>query len=206
VIITLLMLPLVASSQNLDSLWTVWNDDSQADSARLKAINRILYTSRNQIPISNDSFLMLSQRMYDLAVSAGLKKEQSNAQRHLGLTYRNQYNYQEALKYYDQRLSVCTEINYLRGIGETYKDIAHLLTIEGRYKEALTSLKKSLEKYKEISDSIGMAYCLQRIGNTYLQLSDYTTARSYFERSIGMIDTVNEYDLFIKLEFQVMRT
>jgi len=196
VIIILLMLPLAASSQNQDSLWTVWNDDSQADSARLKAINSILYTSRSQIPISNDSLLMLSHNMYDLAVNAGLKKQESNALRHLGFVYRDRYNYQKALEYYEQRLSLCTEINYLRGIGETYKDIARILTIEGRYKEALTSLKKSLEKYKEISDSIGMAMCLNRIGMKYYQLSDYNMARSYFESSIGMIDTVKEHTLF----------
>jgi len=196
VIITLLMFPLVVSSQNLDSLWTVWNDDSQADSARLKAINRFLWTRYNQTPISNDSLLMLSQNMYDLAVKAGLKKQQSNALRHLGFVYRDRYNYPKALEYYEQRLSLCTEINYLRGIGETYKDIARILTIEGRYKEALTFLKKSLKKYKEISDSIGMAMCLNRIGMKYYQLSDNNMARSYFESSIGMIDTVKEHTLF----------
>jgi len=204
VIITLMMLPLVAFSQNLDSLWMVWNDDSQADSARLKAINSILNTSRSQIPITDDSVSKLAQVMHELALNAGLKKFQADALKYLGRSQSKLYNHQKALDYYAQRLSLCNEMNDKKGMAETYVHFGFLLKKQNRYKEALSYFNKGLEKYKEISDSISMASCLSQIGYTYYQQSNYIMARSHFESSLRIYEALNNQRKIMALKENIM--
>ena len=55
---------------NTDSLWTVWNDQSQPDTNRLKAIYKIVWNIRNSNP---DSAYKLAQMQFDLAKRTGNK-------------------------------------------------------------------------------------------------------------------------------------
>ena len=69
-------IPQVSTSQNLDSLWAVWIDENQADSARLKAIDKYI----NPMFFTNiwewDSVLYLSAQMLELANSSNNLKYQ----------------------------------------------------------------------------------------------------------------------------------
>ena len=74
---TLLILPLclwltTASAVNLDSLWGVWNDSTQADTNRLKAMEKIAWDG--YLFTQPDSAFYFAQLQYDLAESINNKK------------------------------------------------------------------------------------------------------------------------------------
>ena len=68
---------------NLDSLWGVWNDKTQADTNRLKAMHRI---AKNAYINSNlDSAFYFVQVQYDFALSLSNKKFMAQALNMKGL-------------------------------------------------------------------------------------------------------------------------
>ena len=56
---------------NLDSLWNVWNDNTQADTNRLKAIGLIAWDG--YVFSNPDSAFYFAEIYYDLAKSTGNK-------------------------------------------------------------------------------------------------------------------------------------
>ena len=95
---------------NLDSLWNVWNDDSQADTNRLKAINDIIdgYLSSN-----TDSAFYFAQMQYDFAESVNNKKWMAGALNTQGSSFHYGSNYTRALEYYSRSLKIREEIKLI---------------------------------------------------------------------------------------------
>ena len=69
----LLLLPALSNAQvNLDSLWGVWNDATQADTNRLKAMQKI---SLKYLYTQSDSAFYFAQLRLDFAKEKGQKSE-----------------------------------------------------------------------------------------------------------------------------------
>ena len=62
---------------NLDSLWNVWNDKSQADTNRLKAMQLII--SNDFMKFKPDSAFYYSEKLYDYAELIGDKNWMAKA-------------------------------------------------------------------------------------------------------------------------------
>ncbi len=60
----------IASASNLDSLWSIWNDNTQPDTNRIKALHNI---AGNIIFSDPDSTYTLALLEYDLAKKKGIK-------------------------------------------------------------------------------------------------------------------------------------
>lgn len=66
IFIFLLILPFSFKSQiNIDSLWSVWNDESQSDTSRLDAMRMISW--EGYLFTHPDSAFYFAQLMYDFA-------------------------------------------------------------------------------------------------------------------------------------------
>ena len=86
-LLTYLLLTLSAMSfgqTNLDSLWGVWNDETQNDTNRLYALNKISWQVKNSNP---DSAIVLAQMQFELAESAGSKKDMARALTTQGVSF-----------------------------------------------------------------------------------------------------------------------
>jgi hypothetical protein len=66
-----------------DSLYSVWNDISQADTVRLNALNEMLYVFRPR----PDTMLMLADEMHTLATRIQSKRYQVDATIQQGSAY-----------------------------------------------------------------------------------------------------------------------
>jgi len=67
----------LASAVNLDSLWGVWNDKSQPDTNRLKAMHKIAWNG--YLYSQPDSTYYFAQMEYELAEATGNKKQMADA-------------------------------------------------------------------------------------------------------------------------------
>ena len=75
----------MASALNLDSLWGVWNDKSQPDTNRLKAMDKIAWNG--YLSSQPDSTFYFAQMEYDLAEATGNKKQMAGALNTQGVSF-----------------------------------------------------------------------------------------------------------------------
>ena len=98
---------------NLDSLWNVWNDESQADTNRLNSI--IDYAWDGYLFSNPDSAFYFGQLAYDYAVKVGNKKWMSGALNLQAVSFAIRSKNEEALKYYHEGLKIQIARNDKKG-------------------------------------------------------------------------------------------
>ena len=92
---------------NLDSLWNVWNDESQADTNRLKAMDEVVEAYMYNQP---DSAFYFSELQYEFAKSIDSEKFIVTALNNLGSGSMRQHNYKIALQYHNKALKKAKEL------------------------------------------------------------------------------------------------
>jgi len=98
----------------------------------------------------------------------------------IGLTYYS-INPDEGLKYGKQGLALAEKLKWKRGVAYAYKVIAGNYGYgKSEYGPALEYSLKSLEVFKEMGDSTGMAKILGDLGVLYWFQSDYPNALKYY--------------------------
>ena len=116
---TLLILPLclwltTASAVNLDSLWGVWNDSTQPDTNRLKAMKQITWDG--YLFSQPDSAFYFAGLGYDFAESISNKKWMADALNTQGVSFYNRGDYDKAIDYFTRSLKIAEELGNKKGI------------------------------------------------------------------------------------------
>ena len=167
---------------NLDSLWGVWNDHTQPNTTRLKAINKIAWDG--YLFSQPDSAFYFAQLVYDFAVFVNNEKWIAAALNTQGVSYAIRGNYEEALIYYKKSLKIKEKIGNQKGIANSLNNIGDIYKKQGDYGEALMFYKKSLHIFKETGDKRGISNSLSNIGDIYYKQGDYDQALNYYKKSI----------------------
>jgi hypothetical protein len=87
-----------AQEVNLDSLWSVWNDKTQSDTNRLKAIKSIAW--KGYMFSQPDSAFYFAQMEFDFAETLNNKKWMADALNLQGKSFAVRSNYEKAKDYY----------------------------------------------------------------------------------------------------------
>ena len=111
----------IASAANLDSFWGVWNDSTQPDTNRLKAMNIIAWDG--YLYSQPDSAFYFAQLQYGLAEVTGNKKQMAGALNTQGATFFLRGNYDQALSYYSKSFKIKEEIGDKWGMADSYNNI-----------------------------------------------------------------------------------
>jgi hypothetical protein len=93
---------------NLDSLWSVWNDQTQPDTNRLKAMKKIAWDG--YLFSQPDSAFYFAQMRYDLAEKTGWKKQMAGALNTQGISFFLRGDHPQALNHYQRSLTIRDEI------------------------------------------------------------------------------------------------
>ena len=109
---------------NLDSLWGVWNDKTQSDTNRLKAMKSIAYDG--YLFSKPDSAFYFAQMGYDFAEARNNKKWMADALNIQGISFSIRGNYEKALEYYSNSLAINKEIGNKKGIAASYNNIGFI--------------------------------------------------------------------------------
>ena len=169
---------------NLDSLWTVWDNKTQPDTNRLKAMKSIAWDG--YMDSQPDSAFYFAQMGYDFAEARNNKKWMATSFNMQGVSLMNQGNYEKALEYYSKSLTILEELGDKKGIGSTYNNIGNIYSSQGNYEKALEYYSKSLAIKKEIGDKRGMALCYNNIGVIYMNQGNYEKALEYYSKSLAI--------------------
>ena len=163
-------------SQNIDSLWKVYNNKAIADSNRLKAIQGIVSFYRDNNP---DTAIILAGQELKLAQTSGLRKYEGSALNFIGFAFMNKGNYPKALAYYLKALKIREEIGDKKGMGGSYGNVGIVYQNQSNYLKALEYYQKSLQLRKESGDKNGEGNCYNNIGTAYKELANYSKALEY---------------------------
>src|ERR1700752_1765413 len=106
----------IGQNKKIDSLWSVYNNKSLEDSARLNALHFIAWSYRGNKP---DTAIILAEQELKLANTLSINKAKIWAARAfntIGVSYKNKSNYPKALEYDLKALKLFEEIGNKKGI------------------------------------------------------------------------------------------
>ncbi len=111
--------------------------------------------------------------------------EDTNKVKHLHIAaneYINIGEYDSALQYAKQELTLAQNINFKKGIANAFNSIGLIYSNQGNYPQALKQHFTSLKIREEIKDKNGIASSYNNIGNIYKNQGNYPEAlKNHFE-------------------------
>ena len=175
---------------NLDSLWSVWNDNTQADTSRLKAIHKIAWDG--YLFSNPDSAFYFAQDQYGLAKSVNNKNSMADALNTQGVSFAIRANYKDALIYYKKSLKIYEETGDKKGIASMINNIGLNYNYQSNYEEALIYYKKSLKIYEEIGDNKGNSDTYNNIGLILHKQDNFKEALICYKKSLKIKEGIGD--------------
>lgn len=191
VIIIIFSSSLSLSAQvNIDSLRLLWNDTTQPDTVRLRAIDDISWDG--YLFSQPDSAFYFAQLEYNFAKSKGLKKQMASALNAQGASFWVRGNYSSAIDHYSRSLTIREGIGDLRGVASSLNNLGINFKAQGNYSVAIDYYTRSLTIITEIGDKKGIASTLNNIGNIYRGQGDIANAIIYYNRSLTIKEEIGD--------------
>ena len=181
--ILLLLISFNSKAQvNLDSLWGVWNDKTQPDTNRLKAINDIAWDG--YLFSQPDSAFYFAQMGYDFAEARNNKKWMSTSLNIQGISFAIRADYEKALEYYSKSLAIRKSLGDKKEVAGSYHNIGRVYEKQGNYQRALEYYFKSLSIAEQLGKKRGMINNYNTIGLIYQEQGNYEKALDYYLKSL----------------------
>lgn len=91
-----------------------------------------------------------------------------------------------AFQYVNQSIDFAEQINYKKGMANSYHTLGMLYWYQSDHKLASEYFFKALNLRKEINDHVGLARSYNNIGNIYFKQKNYKDALSYYQTSLDI--------------------
>jgi tetratricopeptide (TPR) repeat protein len=179
-----------AAQVNLDSLWEVWNDPTQADTNKLEAMNEICW--QGYLFNQPDSAFYFAQMQYDLAKEKDEYRQMSAALNTQGVSFTVRGDYTKAIDYFTQCLNINKEIGDKQGVASAFNNFGIIYKIQGDYSKSIDYYAQCLKINEEISDKKGIAGALNNMGNIYFTQGNYASAVQYYTRSLKLKQEIGD--------------
>jgi class 3 adenylate cyclase/Tfp pilus assembly protein PilF len=183
-VFTLTITTFLTAQPQQDSLWSIWSDQSLADTSRLKAINRIIW---DKVLFSRpDSATQLANLQFALAEEKANPKYLSTALNNRGISFAIQGLDSLALNSYKQGLQLATDNHDSTMMANITVNIGVIYSNQGNQVEALKNYESALAINQRIGNKSNVARCLLNIGTIYHKQTDYDQALDYYKRSLDI--------------------
>ena len=176
----------VAQQINRDSLFTIWNNKTKADTIRLDAIDVIIWDYINS---DLDTALAYTFKQQQFAKKKNVKKWEAASYNNLCVIFKNKGDYELALKYGDTALSVNKSIKFKKGMSSCLNTMANIYRRQGNLTKSIDFNLKSLKIKEELKDTIGMGHSFGNIANVYTILGEYDKSLYYHFKSLKIRQT-----------------
>jgi tetratricopeptide (TPR) repeat protein len=181
-----------AGQSPMDSLLSVWNDESQADTARLDAYSE--YIRKGYIFRNPDTAFIMAQDLHDFAVEKNQAKYRAAALHLQALSFHVTSRYEQAIEYYNRVLEVRGEQDDKRGIAAVNNNLGMICEAMSDYDKAHEHYAIGIAIYEEFDDQLGIAKSLTKIGNIYTRQGLYKRAIDNYTRSLKINETLDSKD------------
>ena len=175
---------LLNAQPNLDSLYSVWQDESQSDSSRAFAYKHYIWTGF--LFSQPDTAFVLASELLRYAADNDFPKAESLGYQIKGISYGLRGDYLRSLDYFTQNLAIEEQIGDQKEIANSLNNIGVTSLQLGDYPEALNYYAQSLAIYKELDDQIGIARSSSNVGVIYADQGNYPRALDHFTQSLAI--------------------
>ena len=180
------------------------------DSLMIGDINNFIgatYQDLGSIEISIDYYL----RAYELFKMIKDKNGISNSLNNLGVSYAKTQQFDQALKYFKESLSIKQQLfsddarseEQLVYLSGSYNNIGLIYDLLSEYDSALYYLEKSLKIRIQLSDSIGIGDLYLNIGITYLNKEQTIITEDYFIKAYKIAELTNDVELYVNATYNL---
>jgi serine phosphatase RsbU (regulator of sigma subunit) len=184
------LLTISSAQTNYDSLWAIWNDKSQHDTNRIKAIDKLAWDK--YLFTDPDSAIILAKIQFAMATRINSKKWIAEAQNTQGVALWMKGDYIGAVDFFNKSLVLFESMNNKYGRATTLNNIGLVYGAQRDDKRALEFYRKGMEVYEEIGDQYGIAMSLNNMGSTYDKINDDEAALNCFRKSLSIMEGVGD--------------
>ena len=167
---------------NLDSLYAVWQDQSQSNEIRSKAYSDYIWDGF--LFSQPDTAFILSEELVKFGIDNNYPNGQAGGYTLQGVSWANRTDYSQALDYYKRALEIHEHIGTPSGIAFALNNIGTIYENLDEFPQALNYYKQSLEINEQIGLKYETAVTLSNIGVIYMNQGDFTKALDYNLRSL----------------------
>lgn len=183
-------------------IWTVgYVQNTSLDELEKALLNASTQTERMSV-LKELAFLLknddrekaMSYARESLYLARRLDDQYGIAEAHhtLGMIYRYQNMYDEALDHFLQALKIREEIQDEVGLARSYNNIGQISDLQGNLSEALGYYEKSLMLRLQNKDSVGIIYSYISIGEVFEKQGDFEQAISSYADALIIANAKNE--------------
>jgi len=176
------------AQSHLDSLYSIWIDNTQPDSIRVSAFSD--YILNGFMYSQPDSAYILGEDLVSFSISRTYLKGQAIGLNLQGVSHDIRGNSSKAFDLYSRSLAISEKIGDKNRIGIALNNIGIIYEDKGNYTKALSYYEQSLEIHEKIGRKGGVARSLGNIGDIYKANSDFTKALEYYLRSLNIREEI----------------
>jgi len=121
-----------------------------------------------------------------------LKKYKGRALNGIGIVYRYQGKYPEAISYYLQSSKIQEEINDKAGASSTMYNIGLIFSNQGDFDKALEFMHRANIISQELNYKEGIGYTCLGLGQTYLLKGDAQKGIDYLKKSLAKAEEIDD--------------
>jgi tetratricopeptide (TPR) repeat protein len=174
------------AQRSLDSLWTVWNNNTRVDSVRMQALYEIC---RDYYAYSRpDSSLLLCDRLYKMAEARRMKSFAAKTLNVKLVAFVTKGENDSALACGRRVLELYRSIGHYQGVTMMADNIAVIYMNQGSYYQSLNLLFKSLRLKEHLHDSLLLSSSFINISKIYNYLGILDSAVCYQERALTIVE------------------
>ena len=180
----------VFSLGKIDSLLKIWNDPSQADTNRLRAIGVVC--KEGYLYSNPDSAIYFAQQAIDFARKKNLKKYEALCISVKGGGFYLKGDFIKAMDLFRKSLDLYEEIKDKEGIANSLSNMGNVYNEQGDNARAIDFFIRCLKIREERGDKQSLPSSLSNIGVVYWDMGDKEKAMQYFLKSLEQDKSVQD--------------
>jgi len=180
-----LLSPLLSIGQvNVDSLSTVWENQSYTATIRLQALYQIY--SKGYLYAKPDSAFAFAQLAHDFAQSKNLVEERALAMRHMGIAASFMSDYTKATNLLQQTIEIEEQNNNEIGIAKALNSLANVYLQKSDYANAIEHYTASLKILESLGDKKRIKGLFNNIALVYMDMEDHDKSLEYLNKALNL--------------------
>lgn len=180
----------LSAQLNLDSLHSVWQDQSQPDTVRVEAYRQFIW--KGFLYSQPDSAIVLAEELISFGKANSLPAAEAEGYNLQGNALNAHSDHSRAMRCYQLSLDIRLAIDDKKGIAGSLNNMGNVYREQGNFPKALDYYLRSLANFEAISDESGMASNFLNIGLLHFRQANYPEALEYFEKSLDLRKKQND--------------
>ena len=146
---------------NLDSLWNVWNNETEADTNRLNAMHDIIW--KGYLHSQPDSALYFAQIQFDFSEEIEDQNWMANALNAQGVSIWFKGDLIKAIEKLNHAKTIYIKTGHKKGLSNVYNNLGSVYKNQGDYVNAILYYQKTMIIQEERNDQTGISLTLNNL-------------------------------------------